>query len=114
MPLADAPIPSRNDPVTPACSICGGLLPAGRLRITCSDACRQAAWRRRHQPPVSPPALPPAQPRKPHTVYQCPNCDTRLLGEQRCDCGTFMRRLGPGGLSPCCGEPVTFEELLEA
>lgn len=35
------------------------------------------------------------------------------IGEQRCECGSFMRRLGRGGLSPCCREPVTVDELLE-
>ncbi len=43
--------PSRNDGVTiRPCPVCGtGYLPAGR-RQHCSDACRQAAWRRRHLP----------------------------------------------------------------
>jgi hypothetical protein len=48
------------------------------------------------------------------TVYECDECATRLLGEQYChDCATFMRRIGHGGLSPCCGEPVTVDELLD-
>lgn len=93
--------------------MCGGPLPAGRPRTTCSDGCPQKAWRRRHQPVVVTPALPAAQPRKGHTVYACPECEARQLGSQFCeDCHTFMRRLGAGGLSPCCGEPVTFDELL--
>ena len=105
--------PSRNGPVTGNCIVCGGALPAGRPRRTCSDRCRQSAWRRRHQPPApSCPPLPAARPAKGHTVYECPACETRLLGEQRCECGSFMRRLGPGGLCPCCDEPITIEELL--
>jgi hypothetical protein len=37
----------------------------------------------------------------------------RAVGEQRCaDCSVFMRRLGLGGLCPCCDEPVTVDELL--
>jgi hypothetical protein len=106
--------PLRNDTVTARCALCGGQLPDGRSRRWCSDACRQAAWRRRHQPPSVIPKLPAARPRKAGTVYQCPECDSRLLGEQRCDCGSFMRSLGAGGLSPCCGEPITVEELLNA
>ena len=108
-------MPSRNGSVTAACSVCGGPLPAGRPRTTCSDSCRQKAWRLRHQPqPPAPPLLTP-RPRKDHTVYECPECETRLVGSQFCeDCHTFMRRLGDGGLSPCCGEPVTFDELLDA
>lgn len=108
-------MPSRNGYVTATCPVCQHPLPTGRARTTCSDACRQALWRRRHQlPTLTPPALPAKQPRKAHTVYECPNCETRLLGEQHCECGSFMRRLGPGGISPCCGEPITFEELLQA
>ncbi len=107
-------ISSRNGSVTDSCLVCGECLPAGRPRTTCSDRCRQAAWRRRHQP--SPPvieALPAFGPAKAHTVYECPACDTRYLGDQRCDdCNTWCRRLGPGGLCPCCDEPVTIGELL--
>ena len=106
--------PSRNGSVTPqACLVCGGPLPVGRPRTTCSDPCRQALWRRRHQAPVARADLPPRQPRKPHTVYECEDCDIRTLGEQRCECGRFMHRVGIGGLCPCCNEPVTIDELLE-
>ena len=108
-------MPSRNGSVTASCAVCGGTLPAGRYRSTCSDACRQKAWRLRHQPQSTAPPLPAARSSKDHTVYQCPDCDARLLGSQFCeDCRTFMRRLGAGGLSPCCGEPVTFDELLDS
>lgn len=105
--------PSRNGSITDSCLVCGGTLPPGRARTTCSDACRQAAWRRRHQP-ASPgtQVLPAPHHRKDHTVYECPACDTRLLGVQRCERGSFMCRLGPGGLCPCCDEPITIEKLL--
>jgi hypothetical protein len=103
-------VPSRNDGVTMACPICQQpLLRTGRRRF-CSEACRQAAWRRRH-----PTALPPVPDRSPRptTVYLCPTCDTRYLGEQRCpDCNTFARRVGPGGLCPHCDEPVAVNDLL--
>jgi hypothetical protein len=106
-------VPSRNVCVTAACASCGGPLPAGRPRRWCSDACRQAGFRRRHQLTPVQPQLPPARPRKPVTVYECPECESRALGEQRCaDCSVFMRRLGLGGLCPCCDEPVTVDELL--
>jgi len=107
-------MPSRNGYVTARCPVCDGPLPAGRARTTCSDRCRQALWRRRHQPLLTPPPLAARQPRKPHTIYECPQCGTRLLGEQRCECGTFMCRIGAGGICPCCSEPVAFEELLDA
>lgn len=107
--------PSRNVAVMGQCGVCGGPLPPGRARRWCSDACRQAAWRRRNQPPATAPQLPPSRPRKPGTVYECPDCETRLLGEQRCDdCGIFMRRLGPGGICPCCDEPIAFQELTDS
>ena len=106
-------MPSRNDTVTATCQVCATALPEGRARITCSDACRQALWRRRHQPDLTPPPLPAARPRRPVTVYECPNCDVRQLGDQYCqNCATFMRRLGTGGLCPCCDEPITHNELL--
>ena len=78
-------IPSRNDGVTITCPVCGRRFqPSGRRRH-CSDACRQAAWRRRHTPPTPQPPLPPKGHRRAATVYQCPSCDTRTLGQQRCD-----------------------------
>ncbi len=107
-------LPSRNDCVTPRCLACDGPLPPGRPRRTCSDACRQAAWRRRHHAAEPLHELPRARPAKPVTVYECPECGTRVLGEQRCDeCRTFMRKLGRGGTCPCCDEPVTVDELLD-
>ena len=102
--------PSRNDDRTIACPICShGFHPSGRRRF-CSDACRQAAWRAR-QPitPVVP--IPPRSPR-PVIVYECPACETRSLGTQRCpECHLFCRRIGPGGACPHCDEPVALVEL---
>jgi hypothetical protein len=106
--------PSRNGSVTDSCLVCGDPLPAGRPRSTCSDRCRQAAWRRRHQTTPHPvDSLPAGHPDKDHTVYECPACDTRQLGEQRRQYGNLMRRLGPRGLCPCCQEPITIEDLLQ-
>jgi hypothetical protein len=96
-----------------ACPICQhSFRPAGR-RLFCSDACRQAAWRARHPEKLVPAILfPPRTPRS-ATVYECPSCQTRSLGEQRCpDCHTFARRVGPGGLCPSCDEPVAIGDLL--
>ena len=100
--------PSRNDDRTIACPICGhGFRPSGRRRF-CSDACRQAAWRAR-QPIASALPLAPRTPR-PVTVYECPACEARFLGEQRCpDCHLFCRRVGPGGACPHCDEPLRRE-----
>jgi hypothetical protein len=105
--------PPRNDGVTmgrAGCAACGRPVPAGGRRRYCSAACRQAAWRRRH--PVRLPPVPARLPR-PATVYECPACGRRLLGEQRCaDCGLFCRRIGPGGACPHCDEPVAVADLL--
>ena len=105
----------RNVNVTTrVCAVCDGPLPAGRARRWCSDACRQAAYRARHaRPVIAPPPIPASAPRRPHTVYECPDCGNRALGTQRCeDCNIFMTRVGIGGISPCCGEPVAYEELV--
>jgi hypothetical protein len=107
-------MPSGNGSVTDSCQVCGRPLPAGRPRTTCSDACRQAKWRRRHQPPSTPAPLPAARPRKATTIYECDTCGTRQLATQYCgECRTFMRRLGGGGLCPSCCEPITFDDLLD-
>ena len=108
--------PSRNEgrnDTAAVCPACGQpVIPAGRRRW-CSDACRQAAWRRRHPSPAgSGPAAPPHASRD-ATIYQCPGCDQRYLGQQRCDdCGTFCRRVGPGGPCPHCDEPVAINDLI--
>ena len=113
-----AETPSRNDDrndSAAACPACGQpFTPAGRRRW-CSGACRQAAWRRRHPVPGpasgGPAAPPPAA--TDATIYQCPECDQRYLGQQRCDdCGTFCRRIGPGGPCPHCDEPVAIKDLI--
>ncbi len=89
-------------------------LPPGRPRQYCNDRCRQARWRRRNKPSPDPAPLPAAKSRRTRTVYLCPECDTRYLGEQHCaDCNTFCARLGPGGQFPCCEEVITIEDLLQ-
>lgn len=71
------------------------------------------AHRARHAGAVSDALLPVRRPRA-HTVYQCPECETRFVGEQRCpECNLFCRRLGPGGTCPCCDEPVAIAELID-
>jgi endogenous inhibitor of DNA gyrase (YacG/DUF329 family) len=102
--------PWRNDSATIACPVCGaGFRPSGRRRF-CSATCRQVAWRRRHPTPL--PAVPARTPR-PATVYECPACSARYLGEQRCpDCHLFCRRVGPGGPCPHCDEPVAVADLI--
>jgi hypothetical protein len=109
--------PSRNDDVTILCPVCRvrRFVPIGRKRV-CSPACRQAAFRRRHSAAGYQPVVPPpSRPRHDRTIYQCPSCDARYLGNQRCfECGVFCRRVGTGGLCPECGEPVAVADLLDS
>lgn len=97
----------RDDTATMACPVCTeSFEPAGRQRF-CSTECRQSAWRRSRRAPVEPVVT------RSDTVYECPDCDARYLGEQRCeDCNTWCRRIGPGGSCPCCDEPVAIADLL--
>ena len=105
--------PSRNDAVTMPCPVCGQrFVRRGRQRV-CSAACRQAAWRQRH--PTTAATLAPISATAPRsaTVYECPSCGTRSLGQQRCpDCNVFCRRVGPGGRCPHCDEPLAVADLL--
>ena len=106
-------IPSRNDDVTMACPVCAApFTPTGRRRF-CSDGCPG-------QGASTPPptrrrcaARAEERQRRARTVYQCPSCDARAVGTQRCeDCATFMTRAGIGGLCSCCEEAVTIDELM--
>jgi endogenous inhibitor of DNA gyrase (YacG/DUF329 family) len=111
-PIATPEATPRNDGITIACPICQRAVPRVGRRRFCSDACRQAAWRARQ--PVAP-ALPiPRRSPRPATIYECPACETRFLGEQYCpDCRTFCRRVGPGGACPHCSEPVAVGDLVD-
>jgi len=47
------------------------------------------------------------------TIYECPDCSERYLGERRCaDCNRFCRALGLGGRCPDCDAPILLSELL--
>ena len=51
---------------------------------------------------------------KAETIYECPGCSERMIGEQRCpECNLFSRSLGPGGECPCCCEPIAISDLIE-
>ena len=101
------------------CPVCAATLPSRRARY-CSAACKQGAYRLRHAAPpaADPPARTAAWPRggtRPaHTIYECPACGERYLGEQRCpDCQRFCRALGLGGACPHCDQPIMSSELLD-
>jgi predicted amidophosphoribosyltransferase len=108
-PAAAGPGPDQPTAICPAC---GQQFTRTGRRIWCSDACKQAAWRRRH-PPAAPPQLPPSQHRRDHTIYQCGECGQRQTGRQWCqDCNRPCQRIGPGGDCPACGEPVALSDLI--
>jgi Uncharacterized protein containing a Zn-ribbon (DUF2116) len=101
-----------------SCPVCQAAITSARARY-CSDACRQHAYRLR-QPDRTPldldaltADLRSRQALVTRTVYECPSCEARFLGAQRCrDCHIFCRRLGLGGPCPHCDDPVTLAELL--
>jgi predicted amidophosphoribosyltransferase len=102
---------SRDDPTDDGarrCPICATALTSTRATY-CSNAHRQAAFRRRRSTPPPPPVRLPVH----FIVYQCPQCDLRLLGERRCpECNLWCRRLGAGDACPHCGDPVAVSDLL--
>jgi predicted RNA-binding Zn-ribbon protein involved in translation (DUF1610 family) len=113
-PTSTPRIPSRDDPGTTPCPVCHRrFTPVGRQRY-CSTPCRKTAFRRRHQQPGPAITGPTARPRRQITVYECPDCGDRLLGEQRCEtCNTFTRRVGIGGPCPNCDQPVAITDLID-
>ncbi len=124
-PTSENPVcdDTRNDsppaPPVRTCLLCPAARSSGRGRY-CSAACRQRAFRLRHTPYL----LLDEQPLRAglrrrallaaHTIYECPTCDARFLGEQRCpECNRFCRALGLGGACPECEHPVLLSDLLE-
>ena len=105
--------PLRNESATGRCPVCQTCFIPAPNKVYCGDACKATAWRRRHQATVRPIALPAARPRRTFTVYECPACGIRAVGEQRCECGSFMRRVGWGGHCPHCDEAVAVTDLLD-
>jgi hypothetical protein len=107
-PLSTGPAVThvRDDDATNACPVCCRTFEAqGRQRF-CSTGCRQAAWRASRRAPIKPVVA------RSGTVYECPGCEARYIGEQRCDdCNTWCRRLGPGAPCPQCDEPVAMSDL---
>ena len=110
---APDPSPSRDDPGTTRCRSAGGATPrSGDSCTAAPPAARpRSAAATRTGPAVTVPA---ARPRREITVYECPDCGDRYLGEQRCEsCGTFARRVGIGGACPNCEGPVAISDLLD-
>ena len=123
-PAGCSPPSPRAPPLALAtCVLCNAPRLSGRGRY-CSAACRQRAFRLRHtalpaledglQDGLLRNALRRRATLKEHTVYECPLCETRFLGERRCpDCNRFCRVVGLGGACPDCDQPVVLSELLD-
>lgn len=85
----------------------------------CSRACQQRAYRSRQKPSrddLAAELIAQLRERRAlvaQTVYACPECEQRLLGERRCDeCNLMCRKLGIGGRCGECEEIVLITELL--
>jgi ribosomal protein L32 len=104
--------------VTRACPVCGGTPPSSRS-VYCKPACKQLAYRLRHQPLAT---LDPVVLRKQlqrqrvlvaHMIYECSSCGERFLGERRCpDCHLYGRSVGLGGSCPDCEAVILLADLL--
>jgi len=111
--------PSRTVTSSRTCLICGAALSPTQQRY-CTRACQQQAYRLRHRQPVRLDVallrteLKRRRQLAEHTVYECPSCDMRSVGEQRCgECNTFGRTLGLGGHCPDCDSVLLLNDLLE-
>ncbi len=118
--------PSRYPSTSPtvvsrACPVCGDTPRSSRSIYSEKPACKQRAYRLRQQPQA---AVDPAVLRKQlqrqrllvaHTVYECPRCSERSLGERRCsDCNLYGRSVGIGGTCPDCDAVILLADLIEA
>ena len=99
------------------CLVCGATLPSSRARY-CSRAHQQRAFRLRHQSSQADlqhlrRELQRGRVVVAHTIYECPSCGERLVGERRCpDCNLFSRAIGLGGQCPECDTPLLLVDLL--
>jgi hypothetical protein len=107
-----------DQPGTRTCPMCGTALLKSRATF-CSVACKQRAFRLRRRQAAVPEVSAVRQELKrqqqvvAHTVYECPGCQERLLGERRCpSCQLFCRALGVGGHCPECEQPILLSDLL--
>jgi hypothetical protein len=104
--------PSHTPSATSMCLVCGTALSTRQQRY-----CTRT--RHQHAAPLDLPHLRAELQRQrrllEHSVYECPTCETRALGEQRCaECNTFTRRIGLGGNCPECDAVILLTDLLEA
>jgi hypothetical protein len=101
------------------CPMCGDTLPIDGRSIYCTPACRQRAFRLRHRPDnrqtltTLAATLRREQRLLAQTIYECPACSERFLGQRRCgDCNLMCRKVGLGGECSSCAEILTLADLL--
>jgi len=100
------------------CVVCGTLFSSARRARHCGPACRQRAFRLRQAAAETDTDAITVHLKQNHdlvanTVYECPTCETRLLGERRClDCNMWCKRVGIGAGCPHCGDPVAVADLV--
>ncbi len=115
--ISDTPMRDDSRDGCRGCLVCGAALASPRARY-CSRAHQQRAFRLRHQT-----SLPDLQRLRQelqrrravvaHTIYECPSCSERLVGERRCpECNLFNRAIGLGGHCPECDTPLLLVDLL--
>jgi hypothetical protein len=112
---------SRYDsqPRLGVCPVCGRTFPIDGRGIYCEPKCRQRAYRLRHRQSHGPllteltNRLRREQRLIAQTVYECPTCQERFLGERRCgECNQWCRNMGVGGHCSDCDEILTIADLL--
>ena len=110
--------PDRAPRAARTCPVCATPVPGTHARY-CSAACRQRAFRLRHVDLAAGNSshirhdLQRRGALVAHTVYECPACGERRVGERRCpECHLFCRALGLGGRCPDCDQPILLAELL--
>lgn len=118
-------IPLRDDtrydgqPPSGVCPVCGDTFTIDGRGIYCEPKCRQRAYRlRQHQ--ANQPSLTDLTNRLrreqrliAQTVYECPSCQERFLGERRCgDCNLWCQNVGLGGQCSGCDDILTVSDLI--
>jgi hypothetical protein len=118
MPVRDD---TRNDSQPPlgVCPVCTNTFPIDGRGMYCTPKCRQRAYRLRHHQAKRPTATDLAarlrreQRLLAQTVYECPSCQERLLGDRRCDnCNQWCRKVGLGGQCSGCDDVMTVSDLV--
>jgi hypothetical protein len=114
---------SRNDHQLElgACPMCGRTFSIEGRGIYCGPTCRQRAFRLRRRQANRPTlthltdTLRRERRLTAQTIYECPSCHERFLGERRCDdCNLMCRKLDLGGRCANCDELLTIADLLGA